>query len=71
MSDESSSFSWSWDILPIQLVNASDIRALNTVNQPGTLPNRRRMSRYSSFSSGPFGLSTGARYGPICTGSAG
>ena len=55
VSDESSSFSSSLDTLPIQLVNANGIRALNTVNQPGTLPNRRRRSRYSSFSRRPFG----------------
>ncbi len=41
VSDETSSFLLSLLTFPIQLVNASGIRALNTVSQPGTLPNCR------------------------------
>jgi hypothetical protein len=51
------------ETLPIQVVNASGMRALNTVNQPGTLPNWCCMNRYTSLRIKPFGFSIGARYG--------
>jgi hypothetical protein len=47
--------------MPIQLVNAGGMRALDTVHQLGTLPNYRP-TRYSGFGMKPFGFSLGARY---------
>jgi hypothetical protein len=48
--------------MPIQLVNAGSLRALDTVHQLGTFPNYRPTTRYSGFGMKPLGSSLGARY---------
>jgi hypothetical protein len=45
VSDESSSFLSSLETFPMKLVNAAGILALNTLSQPGTLPNWRRVKQ--------------------------
>jgi hypothetical protein len=48
--------------MPIQLVNAGGMRALDAVHRLGSLPNYRRTTRYSGFGMKPLGSSLGARY---------
>src|SRR6266700_3736892 len=69
VSDVRRSFLSSLETFPYKLVNADGIRAQNTLNGPGTLPNCRRVYRYTIFTIKPFGLSIGARYEDMSVGS--
>jgi hypothetical protein len=51
--------------MALQLVNAGGMRALDTVDQLGTLPNYRPTTRYGGFGMKPLGSSLGARDGVV------